>query len=1036
MRRSVSLLALIGLTLGAVGCDGGDGKDSGASPAGSGADGDEGMGDGSDDGSEDGSDDPLAATVVVESVRSLSPATLPEEVGGSVRLAVRATAADADGETVPVETVLGEASFAVLLPDGTELPCSSEDGGDGYVYLEFAVPPGLAPGVGGRVEGTLLVDGVAGPVVPVRLHVDESGLLEGFVGDPAGQVAVEDGSEKQGAVCDTIVVDADGDGRVEVITVGVDDSGFRATICAATADGDGVSWECEDDAVEVEGSGGGLFCGETDHFLVDGGVGVVGSAVDAEGRLAVLGPFVVDGKGFGGPLTPPDVSASSFAVVLGLNNTKKEPETPNIATLGVQGGSGSWTGVFEGPEGPWEWRTLAGFEAAAFATGKAFGGLTSELSLWGLSGGPSLVWALDPTQAGRGGKLVVEVAVPDGETKSFTRIRQVSLDDPGFAVEAAAAVFGDVDGDDHPEMVLEVWGEGRWAAWLVPAATDKTDSRPATVLESGLEEHVGWVQSHPGATGAVRSSFTVTGAAGDTLSAVVPVFSGVGATPETLSETVNLKELSWDLGWVSGGSSGKERVDDVYDHGQAHRGEPDEKRLGICCHGRCFSPPGYGGSSRLSTGGGDGLSAATLAPGARAFVSIDPEGGGTVLASTSKRPGAPKGQIRSPRVRVLVEAFADDALGLSDGETVLAELGPSAQVATTEEAADGTVAVVVFEPRSVAPASDDSRSPVVVQVDLRVRYGDGASGQLVLPPATTTGGTSVPVLLSREVSGEGGVVLGWRDGTGQAWLGVVDLGAAVAAADREAVPFLQGPVAVGAPLVDADEALGLSTGRPGMVRLEQGIIADTPFLSMEDLETRFSDWEEPLEGAFAGGAGAYGAVAVLVGTERGGVETVYVLPTDSLDAAETVVLVEEQSPALSTPVPQLSGHLVADAPPVLVMLAADGTADLLLVDGTGPRAGQSAAVAFDGSPERLAGADLNGDGITDLVLPAGTGTQLALSDGTGGWLETTVDPSTLLGFDRVLTGGGTGQEAPLDPDGGRGLAVGGPAVGDWVVVVE
>lgn len=1043
MRRVLALLSLLGLTLACAACDGGDGKDTGAGSGtaggAEGTDGDDGTDEGTDGGGDDTGTAP-AATVVVSSVRSLAPATLPEAEGGVVQLAVRAAATDAAGAAVPLETALAATSFAVLLGGGAELDCTAEDGGDGLLHLTFTVPPGLAPEAGGRIDATLLVDGVAGPVLPIRVHTDESSLLQSFTGDPTGHIALPEAAERLGTVCDTLVVDADGDGLVEVITVGVIDGGFAVGMCAATGAADATVWVCDDKTFAVEGSRGGERCGETDHFLVDGGgVGVIATAVDAAGQLSVLGPFEADGRGFGTPSGVGLSGAGALGVVFGLNNTKKDPETPAIETMGVQGGTGSWTGVFDGPAGRWEWRSLGGYEAAAYGEGKVVAGLTGAEALWGLSGGASLVWTLDAPAASSGRKLLVEVTVPDGETKSLSRARQIELDHPGFAVEAAAGVFGDVDGDDIPELVLEVWGEGRWAAWLVPAATDKADTRPVTRLQSGLGEHVGWVQAHPGAEGAVQSSFTLTGADGDTLSAVVPVFSGVGATAEALSDTAELVEVSWDPGWLSTGSTGEAWATEVYAHGALRRGEPSEKRRGICCHGKCFASPGYGGAGRLTTGGGAGRTAASMEAGARAFVSVDPGGGGLMLAGKGNRPGAPKGMVRSARIRPLVSNDNGGALGLFDGETLVGELEAAAAVAATAEAEDGTATVLVFVPRSVAASADDSAEPAVVQVDLSIRFGAGSSSQLVLPPATTAGGTTVPVLLSQEVSAEGGVLLGWRDGKGQAWLGVVDLAGAVDGVAREAVPFLQGPVAVGAPLVDPDDGLGLSTGRPGMVPVDQGIIADTPFLSMEDLETRFEDWEEPLEVPLDQGVGAYGPVALVVGTEAGGVETRYLPPTDSLDAVETVVLVEEEAPSSTTPVPQLSAHLVADAPAVLVLASTAGVVDLMLVDDAGPQAEEPSVVVFDGAEVvlgALAAGDLNGDGIADLVLPAGTQTQLALSDGTGGLLPTTVDPATLLGFDRVLTGGGPGQEASLDPAGGRGLTLGGPALGDWTLGAE
>ncbi|MCB9232488.1 MAG: alpha/beta hydrolase [Bacteroidia bacterium] len=48
--------------------------------------------------------------------------------------------------------------------------------------------------------------------------------------------------------------------------------------------------------------------------------------------------------------------------------------------------------------------------------------------------------------------------------------------------------------------------------------------------------------------------------------------------------------------------------------------------------------------------------------------------------------------------------------------------------------------------------------------------------------------------------------------------------------------------------IGAGLALGIGYNRPEVKR----IIADTPFLSMEDLEERFSSWDEPMEVPFAG----------------------------------------------------------------------------------------------------------------------------------------------------------------------------------------
>lgn len=48
--------------------------------------------------------------------------------------------------------------------------------------------------------------------------------------------------------------------------------------------------------------------------------------------------------------------------------------------------------------------------------------------------------------------------------------------------------------------------------------------------------------------------------------------------------------------------------------------------------------------------------------------------------------------------------------------------------------------------------------------------------------------------------------------------------------------------------ISAGLSLGIGYTRPEII----SIIADSTFLSMEDLEERFSEWDEPIEVPFAG----------------------------------------------------------------------------------------------------------------------------------------------------------------------------------------
>lgn len=68
-------------------------------------------------------------------------------------------------------------------------------------------------------------------------------------------------------------------------------------------------------------------------------------------------------------------------------------------------------------------------------------------------------------------------------------------------------------------------------------------------------------------------------------------------------------------------------------------------------------------------------------------------------------------------------------------------------------------------------------------------------------------------------------------------------------------------------------ALGIGYNRPETRR----IIADTPFLSMEDLEERFSDWDEPMEVPFAGYEKRFEPIYALEGTPAKNIEGIKII---------------------------------------------------------------------------------------------------------------------------------------------------------------
>ena len=206
-----------------------------------------------------------------------------------------------------------------------------------------------------------------------------------------------------------------------------------------------------------------------------------------------------------------------------------------------------------------------------------------------------------------------------------------------------------------------------------------------------------------------------------------------------------------------------------------------------------------------------------------------------------------------------------------------------------------------------------------------------------------------------------------------------------------------------------------------MMGLPRGIIADTPFLSIEDLERRFEDWDTPMEVPFAGYDRAYGPVVLNTGAAEGGNETVYVAAFDNLDAISTTPLSEPRTPNALLLVPRIAASLLPDTPPVVVAVAANGDSSLLFFDANG-LAARTAFIPFPAATDQpMSAGDLNGDGLSDLIFGSGSGAALVLSDGAGGALSGEGVPSrSVTNFDGMLAGGTAWMECAVDGNGGSG----------------
>lgn len=996
-----------------------------------------------------------------------SPATLPATTGGSVRFTLRAAARTEEGEDATLADAAAEGVVHVNLEDGTELPASFELIDDQTIAVTVEVEEGFGADLGaghGRQPLTVWIGDAFLAEVPLTRHLDADTGAQQLMGE--GRDVLVPSAPM--TVCDWTLADTDEDGVAEVVSIGITEDGdVVGSACLGFFDADPPEWECEDTTLEVPVEDGeDLFCGDVSHFKTkDGGVGTVMAAQTSGPRTIFVhlptfdhrrGGWITEGGSWDDSRT-----MALSAIVIGMNTSKEDAGQPLEAVLSIRGGDGRWGGRYEAGREPWEWSRIGTITPAAIGEGKAWAGLfgTADLSGADPSDPSSWVWTVDPSKLSGGGKLAVGVSRFDSSSGAFLNVRQIEIAPPAFTPELATASGEDIDGDGHPELIVEAWGEGRHAAWIVPGATDKANTRPITELT--------------GATGDRATVVAPMRVSGDGAVVVgVPTFKldGNGKLLSELEELVAEKGLSFGMDLtpyletpriqvVQGWDAAEALSEDVSALGPEFAGvvgggdsggtsckegeTPSTSGRGVCHRGRCFCVPGHSGRLAASVGGGSTTTApgAPLAPGDVALLGTDPSGGALVLTRTTDAAGEGAGwpivamTDEMGGVSVIEGVYGADGPVLQrDGEELMSWNGGSS--VSVARGGPGDLGVFVFEPQLVEAATREEGDPtetMTVEVTLRVRYADQTSGRLQLPTETTTAGSTVPAMLDRRISDEGGVLFGWRDGEGQAWLGVVDIQAAASAAEG-AVPFVQGPVAVGDALndPDADGVLGWTSKSAGIVGVKR-IIADTPFFSMEDLEERFSSWDTPMEGAIDATEAGYGPVVLSIGND-GFQETVYLAAFPDIAELSMTTLYSTTDVA-DLPVPRVAARLVPDAPQVVVSTNAAGGVSLDLVDGTRPLAQQWHAFDLDPGVPVSAG-DLNGDGIADLVTGQGMDAVVVLSDGQGGVLGGGgPDPAYFTSF-AVLLGGADGtSECKLDEEGSlsqtRGRALhGAPLLGE------
>jgi hypothetical protein len=463
---------------------------------------------------------------------------------------------------------------------------------------------------------------------------------------------------------------------------------------------------------------------------------------------------------------------------------------------------------------------------------------------------------------------------------------------------------------------------------------------------------------------------------------------------------------------------------------------PTAGQRGMCAFGKCFCVRGFSGRPRVERPSGGGSSVIDAAEGELLFAAEDPSGEALILAQSPDGGDWAQGALLDQEGELSSTGLVWGADGYEvtlDGVPFVAA-SPSATFTLRLDAAGMEPAAFVFEPEvSAAAGVGDTATPVTIRSTVRVRYQD-VEGQGALPPETATGGTTTPVVLSDRLSDEGGALLAWRDGEGQTWLGVLDV-EGMADLDGETLPFLQGPVAVGAPLDDPEGELALGADHQGMIGLSTRIIADTPFLSMEDLERRVAGWDTPMEVPFTSLDPLYDAALLVVGDGAGGNQLLFLPAFDDLLELAPIVASTAGASNLELAVPRLLSSLLPDAPPVLVSVNGQGEVVLDLFDSVGPLAQERGLATLDAETEdglavSLSGGDVNGDGIGDLIAGSGRLATALLMDGRGGVLGgPAVEARVFTNFALLLNGGSADRSCALDEDGGGAFTDGAPILG-------
>ncbi len=742
-------------------------------------------------------------------------------------------------------------------------------------------------------------------------------------------------------------------------------------------------------------------------YETDSGIAYVTSTFESETlRVAVNNPTFTPAVGV-------------FNSVLAMGTPATSGTTP-IWTLTLADSKGYW---FDGDDSN-GWRTLGDVTPSQVEAGTGFVGMftTADLETGASTADP---WFWSASTELVEGKLSVSTSSGLASSGTFTTLRRVDLEGAPTGITAVAGGGADIDDDGVPELFIEAYGTGGNAIWMIPGATDKSETRPATLMR-GEPSQMYLVEGSSTGTGPWRavSSLRV----GDrrirdrNWHPDKDFVAGDGPRAAWLSMS------EWDLAELAAGPTELEAsASGVVGRVKVPVDLATER--GICLFGRCWS-----------AGAGTGEWVAVHGDGDRTALSTDPVDGadlvyagailtdGDVVVGRGLADDTCGGRV--PLSRVVddngVEHLQEFDLGVGsadvwyDGSVIAGVTGASAAGMLLPVEADGDPLLMV-----TTPTFDGDVTLATVQFVL------GASAATVrLPADTTVGGASSPILLGSRMTLEGTAMLYWRDGSGQAWLGSMDVAETLGS---DEVVFRSGPEALGSPALGMESLLE-EVGAPGVMTMGS-VPADEPILSTEDLSARFSSWASAPDWAFESpDPTGFEGVLVMVGSGSASgcpFLTAFLSPAclQRGDLASCAVTYAESAdpecrdlamPAVALPAMLETTHLGVTVTP-------DGDVGFAFSDNT------RAAAVEQRSPIRMviadycgegrctmavSGGDVNGDGFADLALHDAD-SHVYLADGLGGFQDAGVDPADMVNF-RALVGQNPGSAAPSVAGKGNG----------------